>query len=330
MNQNVGIVGTGWVADKHITALKKIPGVHIAAIAGRNVKRTLELSSVTGAVVYEDPIAMLKKEKLDAVFILLPPHLHGELEKACAEYVKAALVEKPVCNDLKKALEIQKTFEKAGTMVSVAYMNRYRRSVGRMREIFSNPGDPAVTVNGWWITEVPPPLWWRNRKLSGGQFVEQCTHLVDIARFVVGEITEVSAFSAKGFVKDIDQYDTADAMTVNVRFASGAIGNFMTACHPLPGFNPDQGIGMSISSRAAQCALSGWDMKLRIDRPNAAEEIIQPEEDIFEIEDRIFLQAVREKKPDMILSSYADAVKTLRATFAANDSAMTGKIERIG
>ncbi len=208
---NIGIIGTGWVAGLHLDALKKIENARVVAIAGRNESRAKELAQPFGAKTYSTPLSMLESESLDTVFILLPPHLHGDLERACAEHVKAVLIEKPISQSLETAQAINECFKKAGTLVSVGYMNRYRQSVQKIRELFAQPGNVGILAHGWWTTQMPPPLWWRTFDQSGGQFVEQCTHLVDICRYTIGAIDEVSANSTRGYMKEVPDYTVDDA-----------------------------------------------------------------------------------------------------------------------
>ena len=123
MTQRIGIVGTGWVTEKHIAAIGRIEGAMVTAIAGRNLGRAEELAAMSAAVkaavgsvseqpkTYPDWAAMLAREDLDAVFILLPPHLHGDLEATCAARVPAVLVEKPVANELGVAMRALEAFE---------------------------------------------------------------------------------------------------------------------------------------------------------------------------------------------------------------------------
>ncbi len=329
MALNIGIIGTGWVAAVHISALKKIPEAKVKAIAGRNITRAEELTHGLDSKVYSDYKIMLKKEYLDAVFILLPPHLHGEVEILCSESVPALLIEKPICNNIKIAEKILKVFNKAGTVVSAAYMNRYRRSVKYAKYLFGNEDNKPILAAGWWVTEMPPTLWWRSKEQSGGQFTEQCTHLVDISRWIVGEITDISAFTAKGFMTGINGYTVDDAITVNTRFASGALGCFSTGCYPKKGLDSKHSIELTISSGENLCRFTGWGMEMEAEYLNGKVEHLVSEDDIFEIEDREFLKAVKEKNNSYILSSYEDAMRTLRVTLAAEESARTGKIVRI-
>ena len=322
-HMKIGIIGTGWVSDLHLNALKKIEGAEVVAIAGRNETRASELAQYWGATTYAKPLSMLESESLDAVFILLPPHLHGELEQACSEHVKAVLIEKPISQSLETTHEINGYFKKAGTIVSVGYMNRYRQSVQKARELFSQPGNQGILANGWWTTQMPPPLWWRTFNQSGGQFAEQCTHLVDICRYAMGDIIEVSAYATGGFMKEVPDYSVDDAMVVNARFASGALASFSTGCFPHHdnSANPDGGIGLSLSSRKHRIALATWSLEGVVYSGESDKETIPTEEDIFYVQNKAFLDAVASNDPSGILSPYEDAMKTLATTLAANESA---------
>lgn len=322
-HMKIGIIGTGWVSDLHLNALKKIEGAEVVAIAGRNEARASELAQPWGAKTYEKPLSMLENESLDAVFILLPPHLHGDLERMCSEHVRAVLIEKPISQSLETTREINGYFKKAGTIVSVGYMNRYRQSVQKAHELFSQPNNQGILANGWWTTQMPPPLWWRTFDHSGGQFAEQCTHLVDICRYAMGDIVEVSAFATGGFMKEVPDYSVDDAMVVNARFASGALASFSTGCFPHHdnSANPDGGIGLSLSSRNHRIALATWNLEGTVYSGEDDKESIPTEEDIFYVQNKAFLDAAATNDPSGILSPYEDAMKTLATTLAANESA---------
>ncbi len=319
----IGIIGTGWVAGLHLDALKQIENAHVVAIAGRNEARAHELAQPFGAKTYTTPLAMLQSESLDAVFILLPPHMHGDLERACSEHVKGVLIEKPISQSLDTARSVSEYFKNAGTIVSVGYMNRYRQSVQTAHSLFSQPGNEGILAHGWWTTQMPPPLWWRTFDHSGGQFVEQCTHLVDICRYAMGDIEEVSAYSTRGYMSDTPDYSVDDAMVVNARFASGALATFSTGCFPLGG-HPESaggGIGLSLSSRANRVTLTGWGFEGAVHSGDEDRRSIPVDDNIFYVQNKTFLDAVASGNDSGILSSYEDGMKTLATTLAANESA---------
>ncbi len=172
---------------------------------------------------------------------------------------------------------------------------------------------------------MPTVSWWRDASRSGGQFVEQCTHLVDLSRFIVGEITAVHAFAARGFVKDIPDYTIDDAITVNVRFESGAIGNFVTGSFLRNGIGAQHAIGMTIASKTLKCEFSDWSMQLNAVHSKGHTESITPEEDIFEVQSRAFVGAIARNDTRLILSSYMDGIRSLAVGCAANESVLSGK-----
>ena len=319
----VGIIGTGWVAEKHLAALKQIEAVEVVAITGRNQARAQELAAPFGATAYENHLPMLERESLDAVFILLPPHLHGDLERACAEHVGAVLIEKPVTTSLDQAEAINETFKQAGTLVSVGYQNRYRASVRQARACFT-PEAPGILANGWWIENMPPPSWWRRMGQSGGQFVEQCTHLVDLSRYLMGEITEVSAYRTGGFMTEVPDFNVDDAMVVNVRFTSGALGAFCTGCFPEAG-HAKAGISLNLSTRHQRVIFETWDFEGKIHSGDGEVTELPATEDAFLVQNKAFLDAVTNRDASGILSDYQDAMRTLAVTLAANESARERK-----
>ncbi|MGE9270373.1 MAG: Gfo/Idh/MocA family protein [Verrucomicrobiales bacterium] len=315
----VGIIGTGWVADKHLHALSQIKGVEVAAIAGRNEGRTRELAAPFKANTYNHYLPLLERESLDAVFILLPPHLHGDLERACSEHVSSIFLEKPITTNLNQAHQIQGYFERAGTLVSVGYQNRYRASVQQALQYFTDEA-PGILANGWWITEMPGAPWWRSREKSGGQFVEQCTHLVDLTRYFMGEIVEISAFHTGGFLDGVPGYTVDDAMVINARLASGALASFSTGCFPV-GNHDDIGISLSLSTRHHRVVLESWDFEGTLHNGRDKPVPLPSTPDPFLLQHQAFADAVMQKNPEGILSDYLDAMRTLAVTLAANESA---------
>ncbi|MDP3179271.1 MAG: Gfo/Idh/MocA family oxidoreductase [Spirochaetaceae bacterium] len=330
---DVGIIGTGWVSGIHIEALLACEDARVAAVAGRNLARARELAAKASAAkagasfgepacAYASYVEMLDAQKLDAVYICLPPHLHGEVELACARRVKAVFVEKPVGRDLQTVLQAKEAFDRAGTIVSVGYHNRYRKAARAARDFYSKPERRPVLVAGSWVGDMPGPAWWRDKSESGGQFVEQCTHVVDLARWIAGDIVEVSAMAATGLAEQAGA-TVEDAIVVNARFASGAVGTFATGCFVRALCPARLGIGLSVSSPDSLCVFSGWDFDCVL-KEGEREELMPPEPDIFALQARAFVQAVRRGDGTPIMSDYADGIESLKVGLAANLSLARG------
>src|SRR3954462_12848793 len=88
-------------------------------------------------------------------------------------------------------------------------------------------GAPARMVLGTWLDRAPRVDWWARQDRSGGQTVEQATHLYDVARVLVGEVTggcAVGSRSADG------PGDILDVCTAALEFDTGAVGSFSASC----------------------------------------------------------------------------------------------------
>lgn len=242
----------------------------------------------------------------------MPPFAHGEAEYAALSRGIPFLVEKPLSNSLDTARRVLERVEATGTLAAVGYMNRYRRGVARARELLA--GDPPILAHGGWIGGTPGVPWWRVRAESGGQIVEQTTHIFDLVRYVIGEPDTVFAMGAHGFVQDMPGYDVEDASVVAVRFRNGAVGSLVSSCAGRTGAG---GVHLSVTAVHHQIDFSGWDSAVVIAKSRIEEEHIAGEPNIFEMEDAAFLRAVETGNRTGVLSPYADAIRTLAFTLAA-------------
>jgi predicted dehydrogenase len=208
------------------------------------------------------------------------------------------------------------------------YMNRYRKGINTAREMFKS--DPPVIVHGGWIGGTPKPgpsysilHWWVQKDKSGGQFLEQVTHTVDLLRYLCGEASEVFAYGAKGFTKGVTNYTIDDAAVVNIRLKSGGVANLMAGTAS----NADGGVWLNCYGMRSAARFTGWEHNAVIKRADdpLTETTIKGEPDIFAVEDRAFLDAVLSGDRSGIRSSFPDAVKTLEISVAANESIASGK-----
>jgi predicted dehydrogenase len=316
----IAFIGTGNIARSHAQGLAKQENAEFVAGYDAIPTRAGAFTQDFGGQPYESLSEMLEEAAPEAVWVCLPPFAHGEAEMALLERGIPFLVEKPVSNSMDTARQIAEKVEETGTLVAAGYMNRYRRGVNRAKELLAD--DPAVLVHGSWIGGTPGVPWWREKALSGGQIVEQTTHIFDLVRYLVGEPETLCAQAARGFVRDIPDYDVEDASTVACKFASGAVGNLMSSCANRSG---GAGVHLTIVARDHVSNFSGWENELVIQKSRLEEERIAGEPNIFEIEDATFLQAVAEDDAGLVRSPYADAVKTLAFCLAANEALETSE-----
>lgn len=334
----VGFIGSGGMAEAHLRGLPSFPDVEIAAFCDVMTAKAEKLAAEHGVKSFSDPRQMLSAAKLDCVYILLPPFAHGDAERAAIEAKVPFFVEKPIGMDLPVLREIAAGVKAASLITAAGYMNRYRKSVRRARAVFQQ--DPPILAYGGWLGGRPRGggggdgigSWWVQRSKSGGQFVEQVTHTVDLVRYLLGDAEEVFATATRAFNKGKEgtppNYDIEDASLVNIKFKSGAIANLMASCATGVG----GGVTLNVFSEDHAAFFTGWEHSLRLlakRGDETEEEKIPGEENIFALEDRVFIDAVKSGDRSKIGTDYADGLKTAEITVGANRSMDSGEPVRL-
>ena len=230
---------------------------------------------------------------VDALFVCTPPGDRRAFVSAAAGAGAALFLEKPLATNLEEATSMLEIAAAAGTLTSVGYMNRYRAGVVRARAAAAT--SKLLGIGAHWTCGPYGVPWWRQDALSGGPLNEQATHLVDLCRYLAGEITDVQArISGDG--------ETAAAV---FSFRSGALGTLLYTCGA-----PEKGIGLRLFTDQGALHLDGWDFRLTRD----VREVVTPScsEDPFAAEVVAFIRAIESGDRSSILCDMADAYETQR------------------
>lgn len=166
---------------------------------------------------------------------------------------------------------------------------------------------------------MPGVAWWRNQEQSGGQFTEQTTHIVDLLRYLAGEVTEVyGMFGNRIMHEQHENVTVADVGTVSLKLANGVVANISNTC-VLPG---EVGrVGLSFYN---DNGLLDWNPERLLEvRSGDSKEFVNAGNP-YAVETEAFLHAVRTGDRSRILSDYEDGYKTLKVTCAAYESAQRG------
>lgn len=323
MTVRVGFVGCGGMAGGHVNnwASMKEKGEAVELAAFCDVVRTRAEAQAKrfGARAYDDFRPMLDKEDLQAVYVVVPPHAHVGAEIQAALKGCAVFVEKPVANTLETAHEIERAIAKAGVVNSVGYHFRYQDSTDHARTALQ--GKTIGMVMGYWMGGMPGVPWWRRLEQSGGQFVEQTTHIFDLARYLAGDVDEVYANATIRALREVENFNVTDVGAANLKFTSGAIGTIHNTCLLKMGYTT----GLTVLTPDLIVELLGG---CKLIEPDKRTEFSN-RRDPYKTEDQVFLNAIRTGDTAAIRSSYADAVKSLAVSLAVNDSYQSGKPVRV-
>ncbi|MDH7568213.1 MAG: Gfo/Idh/MocA family oxidoreductase [Armatimonadota bacterium] len=318
MSVRIGFVGAGGIANAHLKNLEQIPDAKLVAFADVDAARAQNAADRFQAKAYTDYHEMLDKEQLDALYVCVPPFAHYDAEILAAKKGIALFVEKPVATTLAKAREIERAIADAGVISSVGYHWRYFDTTDRMREILADR--PVGMLLGYWIGGMPGVSWWRVLEQSGGQMVEQTTHIFDLARFLCGEVEEVYAQYATRTLHEVPNFSVWDVGTATLRFSSGVVGQVATSCMVKKGGK----VGLQVFARDVAMDMSSGRLSITwADRDQP--EVLEPQLPATLHEDQVFVAAVKSGNASAIRSSYADGVKTLAVTLACNESAQSGR-----
>lgn len=314
----IGIIGTGWFSQVHADHIASMDDVSLQAICGSSLEKGEQMARRYGVTGYGRVIDMLDAEKLDGIYICVPPMAHGEIEELLIDRGIPFLVEKPLATDLALPRELLRQIEAKSLITSVGYHFRYKKTVNQMKQLL---GEQQVGMAvGQWMGSMPGVAWWRQQNGSGGQFIEQTTHIVDILRYCLGEVEEVYAMYGNRVIHDQHDYvSVPDVGTVSMRLASGVIANISNTCI-LPGSVDRTGLTFYTGE-----AMLDWNPnRLKVVTPQVSTEYIDPTNP-YMLESEVFIHAIRTGDPSQIRSDYADAFKTQMVTCAALESATLGK-----
>jgi myo-inositol 2-dehydrogenase / D-chiro-inositol 1-dehydrogenase len=220
----VALLGAGRIGQEHAKNLAALPQVEVVVVCDPRIESAEAVRPLVRAKeVTPSPEEAVNRKDVDAVVICTPTDTHAALIEAAAETGKAVFCEKPVALDLARTQQALATVAEKGVPFQIGFQRRFdsgyaeaKRRIeagvlGRLDQFRTVGRDPA-----------PPPKEYLAK--SGGLFLDQAIHEFDIARFLMGDVIEVSAWGTVRFHPDAEEFDDIDTATTLLRFASGALG----------------------------------------------------------------------------------------------------------
>ena len=322
----VAVIGFGTMGRKHTENCSRIEGVEVVAVVGADDAEAEVIKAEARVPAYLDVVKMLAEVPVDAVILATPPGVRRLTVIAAAGMGKALFLEKPIALNLPTAREYCDIVEKQSLVNAVGFQLRYSPLTEQAREIIKDRRvthvRTACTTSYYLTRDVPD--WFLQRQHSGGPLLEQAIHVIDMARFLVGDITHIFARAERLLFPDASELDSEDTIVLAYRFASGALGTHTDSC--------------AMSEFNWEVELFGPDWRLLVDYARKRlsghignETISQdfPDVNLHLLEMQAFLDAVRNHKPDVIRSDFADATKTLAVVLTGDRSIQTGDWEAV-
>ena len=174
---------------------------------------------------------------------------------------------------------------------------------------------------------MPGVSWWRQRKLCGGQALEQTTHIFDLARYMAGDVKSVFAYAATGQMTDVPKKTVEDSSVMTLEFASGAVGAIASSC--VAGTSGYGKSGLDLIGRDWAFELTPGSLVTFEKRVRKEVAAPTPWRTPHGGGDVAFIHALKTGDRSRILSDYADAVKSMAVSVAGLESLKSKKPEKV-
>ena len=305
----IAMIGSGGIAERHLGTLATLPDVDVVGHVARTRASAERAAARHGGRAHPDVAALLAAEAPDAVWITVPPDAHGAIEDVVIGAGVPFLVEKPLAADRATAVAIGDRIARSGLVTAVGYQWRALDALDEVRRAIAN--HPVRMVLGAWHGALPEPAWWRSDSRGGGQMVEQATHVVDLARHLLGEAEVLHAATVDPERPDTD---VAAAVGATLRFDAGPLGMF-TASN-VAGSSVDVSLRLVCDGLQITITRDGTTFEDPRERRLSHRRV-----DPIREQNRAFLRAIREGDASIPYSRYADALLTHHLTFDVVDAA---------
>ena len=299
----VGVIGAGRMGQVRALAAKKL-GADVVFVYDPDGQRAQALAHQVNASAINDENDVRLNE-LDALFLCTPPSVR-EMGIRAIETGVHLLVEKPLGLSADACAPLVCALEKHTVVTAVGFMNRYREGLLQAKAALEKEEVLGLTIH-WFGGRYGVP-WWSDPGQSGGPINEQCSHLVDLCRYLIGEIVTVQALAS-------DEQKAPESLALSLRFAGGQLGTLLYSCKAI-----EKAIGLHAVTPHRTIQLESWEFR----SPDDVSSVVDKNA-IFGVETRSFFNAITQKDTTVVLSDIRDAFCTQRAVDAILLSATTGK-----
>ncbi len=258
---NVGLIGAGFMGKAHSLAYAALPMFFWPAPALPVRKMIAELNEEVAAdaavrfgfeTSTSDWRQLVESDEIDIVDISTPNNTHREIAVAALDAGKHVICEKPLAHNVEDAKAMYEAAQRNSGVAMVAFNYRRTPAVAMARKLIEEGAIGAVrnfrgTYLQDWSADPNSPLSWRFQAgvAGSGALGDIGTHVLDMARYLVGEVESVSSM-LKTYISErpvqagaadqlaaaekitgapVAAVDVDDEVMTLMRFTDGAVGS---------------------------------------------------------------------------------------------------------
>ena len=274
----IAVAGAGYIGLAHMALAQRSATCALAAVVDP-APGAQAAAAKANVPLYRTLDELIARDRPDGVILATPNQLHVEHALTCLDAGLPILLEKPIAPTVAEGERLVARADAAGARILIGHHRAHSPIMAKAREVIDvGTLGRLVAVMGSAVFFKPDRYFaegpWR-RQPGGGPILLNMIHEVHNLRMLCGEIVAVQAFAShatRGFPVE-------DTVTINLRFANGALGSFLL-------------------SDTAACARS-WEQTSRENEAYAT----YPDEDCYVVMGTFGSLAV----PTMRLKTYASA-----------------------
>lgn len=194
---NVALIGCGMVGGKRA---RHLAGAHLVHCVDLDQERAAKLAALGhGCVCGSDWREPLARADVDAVIVATPPDVQAQIVRGAVMAGKHVLVEKPAARHAEELAGLSQLAAENGVRVRVGFNHRYHRAFQQARRLVdSGVLGPLMYLRARYGHGGRPGYAseWRAlpQRSGGGELIDQGVHLIDLARWFIGEFVEIDGF----------------------------------------------------------------------------------------------------------------------------------------
>ena len=328
----IGIVGAGVMGNRHEGRIADY-GAQVVAVHDIHLPAAQELGTKAGAKIVTDDLERFFEAEMDGLIITTPPPVRVEPIRGACERGIHLMIEKPPALNMTEARACLAHIENAGVIDAVSFQLRYGSIYERLKELLADETVHLVhtvcTVDYYLNFRMSP--WFLQRQISGGPLAEQAIHILDCARFIMGNVKPVraNAIGAKNMALDRTEFDAENAIQMMYELDNGVFGTHMNHCGTKGNGFELEVIGPQLRLRADAQGGRNGDRIIGHLHGNEFNEPVPPENSIGLDKIHAWLRAIETGDRSLIRSDFGDAMHTLALIEAAIKSQDTGGFVKI-
>jgi predicted dehydrogenase len=217
-----GLIGAGGIGRVRAKALGNTEGCELVAVADTDQARARAVQPSPPTLVFTDFQKMLTHDEVEAIVISTPPQFHEEIAVAAMEAGKHVLCEKPLSNSLDACRRIVEASRRTGKTLATGFNHRYFPAVQFVKQTLESgligELDHVRSFAGHTgLAEFSQSWMWDKQVIGGGALMDNGIHIIDLTRYLLGEIVEVFGFATAGVWKLDHSEDNGCAILRNTQ-----------------------------------------------------------------------------------------------------------------